>query len=84
LPHVGPFGGDDTTLEICCDCGQIIDWEPITDEALISAFCDEDDEGGVDGMFVKDPNAPVHDYSECPIEPTFDLMRLIRERGKAQ
>lgn len=33
------LGGDDLTLEICMDCGQIQDWEPITDEMVLK--CEE-------------------------------------------
>lgn len=31
MPTIGPFAGDDTSIEICLDCGKVQDWEPITD-----------------------------------------------------
>jgi hypothetical protein len=34
MPYVGVLGGDDTSLTICADCGQIIGWKPVTDEDL--------------------------------------------------
>ena len=35
VPHIGNLGGDDTNLDICLDCGQVLDWEPITDEEIL-------------------------------------------------
>ena len=35
LPYIGILGGDDTNLEICLDCGQVIGWKPITDEEIL-------------------------------------------------
>jgi len=35
LPYVGGvFGGDDTNIDICMDCGKIQNWKPITDEEV--------------------------------------------------
>lgn len=32
MPYVGIFGGDDTSFEVCLDCGQILGWKPILDQ----------------------------------------------------
>ena len=45
LEHEGyvPFidsigGGDDIEIDVCCDCGQMQDFKPISDQTLREAF----------------------------------------------
>lgn len=37
MPRIGVFGGDDTNITVCLDCGQIMNWAPITDQQIEDA-----------------------------------------------
>lgn len=39
---LGIGGGDDVELTICTQCGQVQDWQPITQQEIIDIFAEED------------------------------------------
>lgn len=38
MPHIGILGGDQTTLQICLDCGNIQNWQPINQIDFIKSI----------------------------------------------
>jgi hypothetical protein len=36
VPNAGIFSGDETSFDVCLDCGQIQNWIPITDDDILS------------------------------------------------
>lgn len=53
LPHIeGVCGGDDVTIDICLDCGQVIGFVPMSNKEVKAAMkgdeFDEDEDGGED------------------------------------
>lgn len=69
MPNIGIFGGDETNLKICCDCGYIIGWKPLTDKKLLK--------------HLENPNKVIQNRDDDSLKPTFDVLKLIREGGKA-
>lgn len=70
MPYLGPFGGDDFSIDVCMDCGKIQDWEPITDEKAKEAFGD-DEEDDDDEAPIK---APVIDTDKVYEPKSFSMV----------
>jgi hypothetical protein len=88
LPHVGVFGGDDTHLTICMDCGMIQEWKPITDAEIKAACRRVNDEGDDEDEVaevrrkqraVEEPLAPVSGVETAVVVEQQRIENELRE-----